>query len=66
MIAWVRACSHLCRVGRLVWWCRHRRAFVMNNLANIQAQIQGFELSHPNIYPVYELLEYTKGQVLLN
>ena len=26
-----------------------------------QAQIQGFELAHPNIYPIYELVESIKG-----
>ena len=26
-----------------------------------KAQIQGFELSHPNIYPIYELLEQVTG-----
>lgn len=26
-----------------------------------QAQIQGFELAHSNIYPISELLECTKG-----
>ena len=30
-----------------------------------QAQIQGFELAHPNIYPINELLECMKGLVLL-
>ena len=29
-----------------------------------QAQIQDFELAHPNIYPIDELLEYMKGLVL--
>jgi hypothetical protein len=29
-----------------------------------QTQIQGFELSHLNIYPTDELLEYIKGLVL--
>ena len=29
-----------------------------------QAQIQGFELAHPNIYPINELLECMKGLVL--
>jgi hypothetical protein len=28
-----------------------------------QAQIQGFELAHPNIYPIDELLEGVKGPV---
>ena len=29
-----------------------------------QAQIQSFELAHPNVYPVNELLEYMKGHIL--
>ena len=29
----------------------------MTSSATTQAQIQGFELAHPNIYPIYELLE---------
>ena len=29
-----------------------------------QAQIQVFELAHPNIYPIYELLELMKGPIL--
>lgn len=27
------------------------------NSAIIQSQIQGFELSHPSIFPIYELLK---------
>jgi hypothetical protein len=27
----------------------------------MQAQIQGFELVHPNIYPIDKLLEHMKG-----
>jgi hypothetical protein len=29
-----------------------------------QAQIQGFELAHPNTYPIDELLECVKGLIL--
>lgn len=36
----------------------------MNSSATTQAQIQGSELAHPNIYPVYALLERVKGPVL--
>jgi len=36
----------------------------MTNSATIQAQIQDFELTYPNIYPIYELLEHAKEQVL--
>ena len=46
------------------WWCGCRRAGRLTNSATIQAQIQGFELAHPNIYPIYELLECMKGLVL--
>ena len=35
----------------------------MTNSAATQAQIQGFELIHPNIYPIYHLLECVKGLV---
>jgi len=34
------------------------------NSAFTQVQIQGFEFAHPNIYPIYELLEHAKGLVL--
>ena len=46
------------------WWCGCRRAGRLTNSATTQAQIQGFELAHPNIYPIYELLECMKGPVL--
>ena len=39
------------------WWCGCRRAGRLTNSATTQAQIQGFELAHPNIYPTYELQE---------
>ena len=29
-----------------------------------QVQIQGFEMAHPNIYPIYELIQCLKGPVL--
>ena len=29
----------------------------VDQLSYTQAQIQGFELAHPNIYPIYELLQ---------
>ncbi|KAL6055900.1 hypothetical protein STEG23_016949, partial [Scotinomys teguina] len=34
------------------------------NSATIQAYIQGFKLSHPNIYPISDLLDSVKGPVL--
>ena len=33
-------------------------------LTNLEAQNQGYELVHPNVHPIYELLEHMKGQVL--
>ena len=38
----------------------------MTSSATTQAQIQGFELAHPNIYPICELLEHMKGLDLQN
>ena len=34
----------------------------MFNSATIQAQIQGFELAHSDIYFIYELWEHVEGQ----
>jgi hypothetical protein len=45
-----------------VVWCQ--RVSRQTNSVASQAQIQGFELAHPNIYPVYDLLECMKGLVL--
>ena len=36
----------------------------LTNSATTQAQIQGFELAHLNIYLIYELLELMKGRFL--
>ena len=41
----------------------HWRAGRLTSLATLKAQIQGFELVHPNIYPIYDLLECVKGPV---
>lgn len=38
----------------------------LTNSATTEDQIQGFELAHPNIYPIYELLKCMKEQVLQN
>ena len=46
------------------WWCGCRRAGRLISSATTQAQIQVFELAHPSIYPIYELLECVKGFVL--
>ena len=48
----------------LPWWCGHWRAGDLANSASSQAQIYSFELAHPNIYSIYNLLESMKGQVL--
>ena len=45
------------------WWYGCGRAGGMTS-ATTQAQIQGFELAHSNIYPIYELPEDVKGLVL--
>lgn len=42
----------------------HRIASRLTSSATIQVHIRGFELAHPNIYPIYELLEHVKGPVL--
>jgi hypothetical protein len=71
-VAWAReraspAPSRLLQTGEqlappLAW--QSGRAGRLNNSAITQAQIQGFELAHLNIYPIYELLEHMKGLVL--
>jgi hypothetical protein len=37
------------------WWA--------DQLSYYQAQIQGFELVHPSIYPICDLLELGKGEL---
>jgi hypothetical protein len=44
------------------WWCVYRRAGGLTSSATTQAQIQGFEFAHPNVYPNCELPEHTKGR----
>ena len=46
------------------WGQESRRASRLTSSDTSQAQIQGFELAHPNIYPINELLECMKGLVL--
>ena len=46
------------------WWCGCRRAGRLTSSAITQAQIQGFKMVHPNIYPTDELPEYMKEPVL--
>lgn len=46
------------------WWCECRRAGRLTNSASNQAQIQGYDLAHPKIYLIRELLEHMKGSVL--
>ena len=47
-----------------LWWCGYRRAGRLTDSGNSQAQIQGFELVHLNIYPSYDLLELLRRSVL--
>ena len=47
------------------WWCGCRRAGGLTSSDTSQAQNQGFELTHPNIYSIYELLEPVKWWILL-
>lgn len=47
------------------WWCGCRTAVRLTSSAISQAQKQGFELAHPQIYIIYELFEFMKGPVLL-
>ena len=44
--------------------CGYRRADGLTSSDTSQAQIQAFELIHPNIQPIDELLECMKGLVL--
>ena len=46
----------------MVWVAE--KAGRLTNSDTTQAQIQGFELTHSNIYPIYEQLEHVKGPVL--
>lgn len=36
----------------------------VDQLSYYPAQIRGFELTHPNLFPIYELLKLVKGRVL--
>lgn len=42
-------------------WYECGRAGRLSSSDTAQAQIQDFELDHPSIYPIYELLEPVKG-----
>ena len=44
--------------GDLSWCCECGRVWGLISSATTQAQIQGFELAHPNICSIYELLEH--------
>lgn len=50
------------RAGTEGSWQRPR----LTNLATTQAHIQGLELTHSKIYPIYDLLECVKVAVLCN
>ena len=43
------------------WWYVYRRAGRQTNSANTQTQIQGFNLAHPNIYLIYEVLNQERS-----
>ena len=42
-------------------WCGCGRSGRLTNSCTTRTQTRDFELSHPNIYPIYELLEHMKG-----
>ena len=48
----------------LLWYCGCGRVGRLTGLDTTQAQVQNFELAHPNIYPIYELLKHMKEPVL--
>ena len=67
----MRALSELAGEGReaakresLAWWYTHRIASRLTSSATIQAQIQGFESAHPNLYLIYDMLEHVKEPVV--
>lgn len=41
-----------------------RRTDGLTNSTTTQTQVQSFELSHPNVYPIYELPKHVHGLVL--
>ena len=49
----------------LTWKCTCGRVKGLTNSTKSQAQIQVFELAHPKIYIICQLLENLKGLVLL-
>lgn len=48
------------------WWLRCKRAGRLTNSVTTQSQTKGFELAHPSIYHIWELLEQVKGPVPQN
>lgn len=46
------------------WWHKCEGAGRLTGSDSTQAHIQGFQLAHPNIFLIYELLEHKKGPVL--
>lgn len=44
--------------------CENRRAGRLTSSDTAQAKTQGFELAYHNVYPINELLESMKGQIL--
>ena len=51
-----------------IWhqWHEPGRPVRLTNSLTTQMQIQGFELAHPSIYPMYKLPELLRGLVLQN
>lgn len=46
------------------WWCGCRSAGGLTISATSQDQAKDFELAHPNIYPLYDLLDLMRGLIL--
>ena len=53
------------RAGELIPVVQVQKSGQADSSATTQAQIQGFELAHPKIYIIHELLGHMKGPVLL-
>ena len=53
------------RAGELIPVVQVQKSGQADSSATTQAQIQGFELAHPKIYIIHELLEHMKGPVLM-
>lgn len=49
----------------LAWWGRSQHPRLTKS-STTKTHIQGFKLAHPNIYPIFDLLECLKGLVRLS